>query len=186
MTRFYSAIQLKKKIASHTPEYILCYCNYSRLYQFHTHAVCTIRGAVCKAWVYVEAARAVSVSQRDQKWASAQLSDELHWYNGCFNPSQLDPQGTGSGCFHTARICTGGGRTDWQAAVWTLRDRIGYNSRSTVRECGRHRFHGKQSVGVSITEKFFLLQKWFSEFSLVGPMTEKFSLTLNMSVSLFF
>lgn len=61
---------------SHTTEYILCYCNYRSLYQFHTHAVCTIRSAVCEEWVYVEAAIAVSVSQRDQK-CGLQLSFQM-------------------------------------------------------------------------------------------------------------
>lgn len=56
---------------------------------------------------------------------SAQLSDQLHSYNGCFNPCQLEPRGTGSGCFHTAPIYAGGGRADWQAAVWKQRHRIG-------------------------------------------------------------
>lgn len=97
----------------------------------HTHTVCTIRtAAACKecVWKLQQLYQFPSmIKSVGRLQSAAQLSDQLHWYNGFFNPSQLDPQGTGSGCFHTAPICAGGGTTDWQAAVWKQRDKIGYN-----------------------------------------------------------
>lgn len=99
------------------------------------HTLFMPSGAVCVcvcvrggASVWASCHGCISISAWSKVGAAAPLSDELHWYNGCFNPSQLDPQGTGSSCFHTAPISAGGGRTDWQAAVWTRRHKIGYNS----------------------------------------------------------
>lgn len=132
-------------------------CSYRPSYQFHTHAVYTIRSAVCVWGASVRASchGCISISAWSKVGAAAPLSDELHWYNGCFNPSQLDPQGTGSSCFHTAPICAGGGRTDWQAAVWTLRHKIGYNSEPTEGGCGERSPHGKHE-GVSSPKSLFL------------------------------
>lgn len=99
----------------------------------HTHTVCTIRtaAAACKecVWMLQQLYQFPSMIKESVGClkSAAQLSDQLHWYNGFFNPSQLDPQGTGSGCFHTAPICAGGGTTDWQATVWKQSDKMGYN-----------------------------------------------------------
>lgn len=72
--------------------------------------------------------RCISFSAWSNVWAEASLSDELHWYNGSFNPRQLDPQGTGSGCFHTTPVYAGGGKADWQASLWGQRNKIASNS----------------------------------------------------------
>lgn len=98
---------------------------------------------------------ALPASQHDQKCDEAALSEELRWYNGSFNPRQLDPQGSGSGCFHSAPICTGGGTTEWQAALWRQRNKIGYNSslrRGNMRNANK-------AWGAICRGKVFFLQK---------------------------